>query len=213
MAIVYDWYENPNETGDGEEKKLHPRPLMNGKVTTRTLCARIHERSSLTVGDVKNALSNMTQITGDELCEGREVHIEGLGYFSVTLQATEPVTRSTPNKTSKVQLKTISFRPDAQLKSMLTSLRLTQSKYVRHSHRLTEAEIDRRLTEYFAEHEVMLRTDFEALCSMVRATANRHLKRLQEEGKLYNVGRRRQPLYRPMPGYYGLSSDAEQPSR
>ena len=47
------------------------------------------------------------------------------------------------------------------------------------------------------------------LCSMARTTANGHLKRLLEEGKLMNVGRRTQPIYRPMPGYYSMSRDAK----
>ncbi|WP_369906892.1 hypothetical protein [Bacteroides sp. AF39-11AC] len=42
-----------------------------------------------------------------------------------------------------------------------------------------------------------------------RTTANNHLQRLQKEGKLTNVERRAQPIYRPMPGYYGMSRDAE----
>ena len=25
MAILYDWYENPGESNDSEEKGLHPR--------------------------------------------------------------------------------------------------------------------------------------------------------------------------------------------
>ena len=28
MAIVYDWYENPNAEGESEERGLHPRPLL-----------------------------------------------------------------------------------------------------------------------------------------------------------------------------------------
>ena len=112
MSIVYDWYENPNAEGDPEERGLHPRPLLNGKVTMKQLYARVHARSSLTTGDVMNAIDCLTQICGEELREGREVHIEGLGYFSPTLEATQKVTRSTPNKHLKVRLKSISFRPD-----------------------------------------------------------------------------------------------------
>ena len=94
MSIVYDWYENPNAEGDPEERGLHPRPLLNGKVTMKQLYARVHARSSLTTGDVMNAIDCLTQICGEELREGREVHIEGLGYFSPTLEATQKVTRS-----------------------------------------------------------------------------------------------------------------------
>ncbi|EKU90795.1 hypothetical protein [Bacteroides oleiciplenus] len=37
MAIVYDWYETPNAEGDPEERGLHPRPLLNGKVSMKQL--------------------------------------------------------------------------------------------------------------------------------------------------------------------------------
>lgn len=135
MAILYDWYENPGTNEEApEERGLHPRPLLNGKVTMRQLYNRVHARSSLTVGDVMNAIDCLAQICGEELRDGHEVHIEGLGYFAPTLEATQKVTRSTPNK---------------------------------------------------------------------------HLKRLQQEGKLKNVGKPTQPIYRAMPGYYGVSRDAK----
>ena len=35
----------------------------------------------LTVGDVMNAIDCLAQICGEELRDGHEVHIEGLGYF------------------------------------------------------------------------------------------------------------------------------------
>ena len=209
MAIVYDWYENPNAEGESEERGLHPRPLLNGKVSMEQLYYRVHERSSLSVGDAKSAIDTLTQLCGEELREGREVHIEGLGYFSPTLEATQKVTRKTKNKHLKLRLKGVSFRPDIRLKAALAGATATQSKYTRHSLRLSEVEIDMRLKEYFTEHELLLRIDFQELCGMARTTANNHLQRLQKEGKLTNVGRRAQPIYRPMPGYYGMSRDAE----
>ena len=111
MAILYDWYENPGESDDSEEKGLHPRIFLNGKVGTDKLCRMIHGRSSLSVGDVKNAFEMLAQICGEELREGREVHIEGLGYFAPILRSTQKVTRSTKNKWLKMELKTIGFVP------------------------------------------------------------------------------------------------------
>jgi predicted histone-like DNA-binding protein len=209
MAIVYDWYENPNAEGESEERGLHPRPLLNGKVSMEQLYYRVHERSSLSVGDAKSAIDTLTQLCGEELREGREVHIEGLGYFSPTLEATQKVTRSTPNKHLKLRLKSISFRPDVRLKQAMTGVSAIRSKYTRHSLKLSEVEIDMKLKEYFADHDVLIRSDFQALCGMARTTANVHLKRLQQEGKLKNVGKPTQPIYRAMPGYYGVSRDAK----
>ena len=64
MAIVFDWYENPNASSE-EEATLHPRIFMNGKVDTDALCYKIHDYSSLTVGDVKNVLDNLSNILGE----------------------------------------------------------------------------------------------------------------------------------------------------
>ncbi|EIY85473.1 hypothetical protein HMPREF1074_03032 [Bacteroides xylanisolvens CL03T12C04] len=207
MAILYDWYENPGESDDSEEKGLHPRIFLNGKVGTDKLCLMIHGRSSLSVGDVKNAFEMLAQICGEELREGREVHIEGLGYFAPILRSTQKVTRSTKNKWSKMELKTIGFRPDARLRGELVGVKASRSKYARHSESLSEVEIDMRLKEYFADHDVMLRYDFQEVCCMTRTTANRHLRRLLEEGKLRNIGKRMQPIYVAAAGYYGVSRD------
>ena len=197
MAILYDWYENPGTNEEApEERGLHPRPLLNGKVTMRQLYNRVHARSSLTVGDVMNAIDCLAQICGEELRDGHEVHIEGLGYFA-------------PNKHLKLRLKSISFRPDVRLKQAMTGVNAIRSKYTRHSLKLSEVEIDMKLKEYFADHDVLIRSDFQALCGMARTTANVHLKRLQQEGKLKNVGKPTQPIYRAMPGYYGVSRDAK----
>ncbi len=207
MAILYDWYENPGESDDSEEKGLHPRIFLNGKVGTDKLCRMIHGRSSLSVGDVKNAFEMLAQICGEELREGREVHIEGLGYFAPILRSTQKVTRSTKNKWSKMELKTIGFRPDARLRGELVGAKASRSKYARHSESLSEVEIDMRLKEYFADHDVMLRYDFQEVCCMTRTTANRHLRRLLEEGRLKNIGKRMQPIYVAAAGYYGVSRD------
>lgn len=86
------------------------------------------------------------------------------------------------------RLRSISFRPDINLKSALTGITATRSKYTRHSQHLSEVEIDMCLKEYFTKHDVLIRYDFQNLCGMARTTANGHLKRLQEEGKLMNVG-------------------------
>ena len=207
MAILYDWYENPGESDDSEEKGLHPRIFLNGKVGTDKLCRMIHGRSSLSVGDVKNAFEMLAQICGEELREGREVHIEGLGYFAPILRSTQKVTRSTKNKWLKMELKTIGFRPDARLRGELRGAKVSRSKYARHSESLSAVEIDMRLKEYFADHDVMLRYDFQEVCCMTRTTANRHLRRLLEEGKLRNIGKRMQPIYVAAAGYYGVSRD------
>lgn len=80
-------------------------------------------------------------------------------------------------------------------------------KRVKHSAKLSEVEIDMRLKEYFTDHQIMQRSDFQGITGMVRSTAMIHIRRLRKEGKLPNIGISNQPIYVPALGFYGKSRD------
>ena len=148
-------------------------------------------------------LDNLSKILGESLREGkRSTYRGGSAIFYPTLAATGKVTRSTPHKTNKVAFKTVRFRPDSNLKGHFVGVRANQSKYVRHSEKVSEVEIDMLLKEYFAEHQMMTRRDFQEVCGLARTTAKMHLVRLRGEGKLVNIGLRNQPMYVPAPGLF-----------
>nr|WP_302830263.1 HU family DNA-binding protein [uncultured Bacteroides sp.] len=204
MAILFDWYEDPRSSDkQGKEKTLHPRIKLNGSVGTDVLRRRIQERCSLTETDVSAALDALSHIMGEELAEGRQVHLDGIGYFYPCLTSTGPVTAETKRKLTKVKLKAIKFRADRTLKSEFGTLKVKCLKGSLNFKHLTDEEIDCRLTNYFKTHQFLRRTDFQELCGMVRSTAMRHIRRLRSEGKLENLGGLMQPIYVPAKGYYG----------
>ena len=94
MAILFDWYENPKPSDKEQgEKTLHPRLKYNGSIGTDVLSRRIQERCSLTETDVTAVLDALSHIMGQELANGRQVHLDGIGYFRPCLTSTEPVTK------------------------------------------------------------------------------------------------------------------------
>lgn len=204
MAIIYDWYENPNGSEEANGR-LHPRPFLNGKVTTQYLANKIQERCSLTKADVNAVLDALCDVVGYELREGRQVHLEGLGFLIPTLKLKEPVDvrMNQRERNSKVQFKGVKFRMDAKLRDSIGNVRMEMSKQTRHSVMLTEEEIDGVLTRFFETHEVMTRREFQFACRMTQSTAILRLRNLRETGKLKNIGTQKQPIYVPMPGYYG----------
>ena len=79
MAILFDWYEDPKPSNkqQGENgNTLHPRIKYNGSTGTDVLRRRIQERCSLTETDVTAVLDALSHIMGQELAEGRQVHLD-----------------------------------------------------------------------------------------------------------------------------------------
>ncbi|WP_347222743.1 HU family DNA-binding protein, partial [Bacteroides congonensis] len=175
----------------------------NGSIGTDLLRQRIQERCSLTATDVTAVLDALSHIMGQELADGKQVHLDGIGYFRPCLTSTEPVTIDTKRKATKVKLKSILFRADQTLKNEFGILKVKSLKGGLDFSQPTNEEIDRRLTKYFQTHQFMRRYDFQNLCGMARSTAMRHIRRLRDEGKLKNEGGVMQPIYVPGSGYYG----------
>ena len=198
MAILFEWYETPvpnNETDETEKTTIHARITLNGKVGTDEIRRKIQKRSSLTETDVSAVLDALSHVMGEELSEGRQIHLDGIGYFYPTL------------KSEKVRLKGIKFRADRALKDEVGNVKLKNFRHSGHSGKLSDVEIDMRLKAYFAEHQLMTRADFQRICGFMRSKAAEHLKRLNAEGKIENIGKKTQPIYVPAAGYYGVSRD------
>ena len=207
MAISFDWYENPVSPDKPEEKRFHPRIIANGQIDTKDLRSRIQSRCTLNEVDVTAVLDALSQVMGEELCEGRQVHLDGIGYFYPTLTATEEIAADTPRRNTKVKLKGIQFRSDQKLKNSVGHIKIKQMKRIIHSPKLSETDIDSRLRKYFTDHQIMQRSDFQDITGMVRSTAMIHIRRLRTKGKLLNIGIPSQPLYVPAPGFYGKPAD------
>ena len=207
MALSFDWYENPVSPDKPEEKRFHPRIIANGQIDTKDLRSRIQSRCTLNEVDVTAVLDALSQVMGEELCEGRQVHLDGIGYFYPTLTATEEISADTPRRNTKVKLKGIQFRSDQKLKNSVGHIKIKQMKRIIHSPKLSETDIDSRLRKYFTDHQIMQRSDFQDITGMVRSTAMIHIRRLRTEGKLLNIGIPSQPIYVPAPGFYGKPAD------
>lgn len=207
MAISFDWYENPVSPDKPEEKRFHPRIIANGQIDTKNLRSRIQSRCTLNEVDVTAVLDALSQVMGEELCEGRQVHLDGIGYFYPTLTATEEIAADTPRRNTKVKLKGIQFRSDQKLKNSVGHIKIKQMKRIIHSPKLSETDIDSRLRKYFTDHQIMQRSDFQDITGMVRSTAMIHIRRLRTKGKLLNIGIPSQPIYVPAPGFYGKPAD------
>ncbi len=208
MAIIYDLYRTPMPEDQKNKERYHARPVNNGSITTREIAEKICVRCSLTPVDVSAVLHALSDIMGESLNEGRRVHLDGIGYFHISLSC-ETLRTPKEKRVPKVMLKSITFRADKNLRTEVGNIVLKRARYKNQSQSISEIEVDALLTEYFATHTNITRNEFAVLCGFTRTTAYRHLKRLIDEKKLKNDGYSTHPNYIPVPGNYRVSVDRD----
>jgi len=209
MAIQFELYKTPHPKDEEGKETYHARVVNFQHIDTDYLAKEIQIATSLTEGDVKSVLDSLSHFMGDRLREGESVHLDGIGYFQIKLNSKEPIT-SPKLKANQIKLKAnISFKADIKLKKSVSVVHLERSKLKPHSASRSNEEVDKLLTNYFNNNPILTRSDFQRLCGFTPSTAARHIKRLKEEKKLKNIHTYYNPIYMPMPGYYGMAEIKE----
>lgn len=181
MAIKFEFYESPNTIGT-RKKRYHARVVNWQRINTDYLAREIQYGSSLTVADIKATIISLSEKLAYYLKDGARVHIEGIGYFHISLTCPETRTPSS-TRANKVKFKSVTFRADKYLKHQLSDVKTERSKYKPHSMPVTKESIDEALTEYFLTNSVLTRRKFESLCGLTRATAGRYIAQLAKDKK------------------------------
>lgn len=194
MAILFDFYESPPREGEEDKLRVYARPVFSETIGTEKLAEIIHMRSTLTVGDIYATLKNLGKVISEELCSGQRIYLEDVGYFSVALDCHHIETKK-DMRADNVYVKSVRFRPEKQLKSILMKTKVKRTPISIHSDKLTNEEVDRRVAAFLNENPVMVRRDFQQICQMKKGISFRHIHRLLDEGKIKNINTPRQPIY------------------
>ena len=173
MAIQFELYKSPNPKDEEDKELYHARVVNFQHIDTDYLAKEIQQATSLTEGDVKAVLESLSHFMGSRLREGERVHLDGIGYFQVKLNSLEPIT-SPKLKANQMKLKAnIGFKADKKLRSSVSVVKVERSKLKLHSVPRSNEEIDRLLTAYFSNNQILTRSDFQGLCKLTLTTAAR----------------------------------------
>ncbi len=110
MAVIYKPFQSTLETK--ENKRLfYPRVVLTGNVTTAQIAKEIAAYSSLTSGDVKNALDNLITVMGQHLQSSESVTLDGLGTFRLTMRSAGNGVETAEEVTASQATLTVHFSP------------------------------------------------------------------------------------------------------
>lgn len=86
MPILYEAYQGSLKNKEGK-KLYYPRVVRTGRVSTAKIAKEVAEYSSLSTGDVKNALDNLVTVMTQHLQASESVALDGLGTFRIVMIA------------------------------------------------------------------------------------------------------------------------------
>jgi predicted histone-like DNA-binding protein len=175
---------------------MHARVVPTGVLTTEEITKHIAHRSTATTGDVALVLTMLVDEMKKGLTNGYRVQVEGLGIFELTLK-NRPVRTPTEIRSESIRVKSVVFRPAAELKHSFRGLKPKRVEDKYHSPAYTEEAIEKRLKRYFEQNADMQSADFRSLFGFTSSTSTRRLRSLVAAGKLIKTGHVRSPLYKP----------------
>ena len=189
----------------GKSTKKNPTmavSIVNSEViTTEELAKDINHACSVTQSDVLAVLQAVGQRIGDALLDGNRVEIDHIGTFSLALTCKNK--RKEDHITSKdIEVSRIVFSPCAELQRAMRGAVIVSGGPTGNK-QLTDAVIEKRLTEFFATHRSIQRSEFEHVCECSRYAALAKIKELVKAGRLEVIGKQNTRAYQPMPGALG----------
>lgn len=194
MAIKFDLFENPVKEGVSAPK-LHAKVITKDVVTTREIREAIRRKCTVSPADVAAVITALNDELYENLSNGYAVHLEGIGYFSLSLKCA-PDINPKYIKDDDVQVRSIKFTPDKDLIDRFQSVYLERKvDEAHHSAKLDEEEVKQKLAEYFKTHSFLQRRDFERLTGFNASKSTRVIRELVKDGVLKNAGTKYQPVY------------------
>ncbi len=196
MAIHYDFYKTTGHYAD-EKKPWHVRLVQNGTTETEDMMQRIETGTTLTMADLKGALDAFVSQITQSLEDGRAVHIDGLGHFSLSIGGEVQETEDGKLRLKHAAVRSVNFRPEPSLLRRLSSATFTSKDHRgRHSAALNEAELPTTLAALCEEKGHFTTHDFRRAFHLTHSTAQRRLQSLCDDGVIENAGSPRFALYR-----------------
>lgn len=193
MSAIYKMKENPPKSRKGKKVVLHPRIVPKGTMDTESIIALAADRSTFTPGDLDGALRLFADILGEMLRNGYVVKLDGIGYFSVSLQS-RPVTDKKELRSESVHFKNVNFRCCAELKKRLKEMPLSRLKEPKKTNYTIE-ERERRVLWYLERHPYLTTMDYRGLNACSDYRARKELAQLVADGVLTEIGIRKVKMY------------------
>lgn len=194
MSIHYDFYRQSGIFA--ADDKVIARINEHRTCNTETLAQRIESATSLTRADVVAVLDAVAKAMSDELLQGNSVHLEGIGYFSLTMDAKVVRNEKGQYYAKNPRIKSLRFRAEKKM-----TARFDAAHFVPNGHFCTSrppidsTQAEMLIDTLLAVKPVFTPAEFARHANMHLQQAYKQLKQLEASGKLKNAGTPYRKIY------------------
>lgn len=171
--------------------------IENQVVGINRIGRSIQGATSLTHADIIAAIAALRDEISFQLMSGNAVHLPGIGYFTLAVKGKlyqDP--RSGHYRLRDPEARTVKFRPDTE---MMESLLHTEFENVTYRQGVssipTYKEIDEAIAMLGTDRPFFSVDDLRLSLNLSQANAYHIAARLEEEGKIKDIGKGRNKLY------------------
>lgn len=195
-TIKFSVHRNP-KTDPTAPDTFHVRPDTYYTAESNEIIEHLQQHHHLSTVYTEPLFNQLPRVIVEYLTENKNVHINGLGTFSLRLgfrpseddaEAKPVYTDPTRITGNDVQIDSIIFKPDKDFLSLLRQQSLHYENAigrgnVGHTSRYTEQQIQAQLRSYLSEHPFITRRQLMDLLHLTDHTARQWLERLTSEPK------------------------------
>ena len=184
---------NPDSEQKGKKMPLHPRLIPYKTVSIKNMMRFAKSRSTYSEADIAGALKLIADLVTEHLRDGDNVEIEGLGFFSVSLQS-RPVMEKGELRSESVHFKNVNFRCCQELKKALRTMPLSRLKEPGYKSLVME-EKEERLDNYMDKYPYITVMQYRRLTGTSDYSARKDLAAFVSAGLLLEGGTRHLSIY------------------
>ena len=189
------------EEGEANEEKsqLFPRITDSEIINEQQLAQLMASRGSLSRGNAKAALSDLTEAMADLLREGKTVSIPMLGSFKLSIGTDAEIHPDSNRRMQSIVVKGVKFQPAQDFLDAIGKPTFVWRPTTGVAIAPVAEQLIPQLMIYFKTHDSITREDFGRTFGLKRTTAYMRLKELESMGVIQAIGNGRERKYIPLP--------------
>lgn len=195
MAVDYDLYKIKDLGNEENQGLLRARFVSKGTISTERLIKWIQQTSGFNHGQVRGVITCLCEGILQHLEDGHDVHLDGLGYFSLSL-GSRPVEGRKDIRAESVGFKKLLFRAGKSVRRRLTGIVARRVNYP--TARPAELNRDKKadlLRKFLAVHPCITRADYARITCTRKNMAIDDLNEFIRQGWLCKYGSGRTVVY------------------